>query len=79
MWIKPKVILIFQSPAIFFVLFNILYTVTYITDQEKEVSKMFFITLGNSIELESPWSQMVCTLEYGQLNQPSTAHLVPEI
>lgn len=28
--------------------------VTYSTDQEKELSKMFIITLGNSIELESP-------------------------
>ena len=53
--------------------------VTYSTDQEKEVRKMFIVTLEKSIELESTWNQMVCTLEYGQLNEPTTAHLVPEI
>ena len=38
--------------------------VTYGTDQENEVSKMFIISLGNSIELESiPRSEAVRTLE----------------
>ena len=39
---------------------------TYRTDRENEVSKMFIISLGNWIELEStPQSQAVCTLEHG--------------
>jgi len=38
-----------------------------------------WISLGNWIELEStPRSQAVRTLVYGPLNQPITAHLVPE-
>ena len=33
----------------------------------------------NLIELEStPLSRAVCTLNYGQLNQPITGHIVPE-
>lgn len=48
-------------------------------DQEHEVSEMFITSLGNLIELEStPHSQADHTLEYGLLNQPITAHLVPE-
>ena len=54
-------------------------TVTYSVDQENEVSKMFIISLGKWMELEStPQSQAVPTLEYGPLNQPITAHLVPK-
>ena len=45
--------------------------VTYSTERENEVSKIFIISLGNWIELEStPRSQAVRTLEYGPLNQP---------
>ena len=40
---------------------------------------MFIISLGNWIELQStPQSQAVHTSEYGPLNQPITAHLVPK-
>ena len=53
--------------------------VTYITDRENKVSKMFIISLGNGIELESTLqSRTVCTLEYTPLNQPITVHIVPE-
>ena len=53
--------------------------VTYGKDGESGVRKMFIISLGNWIELEStPQSQAVHTSEYGPLNQPITAHLVPE-
>ena len=49
------------------------------TDRENEVSKMFIISLGNWIKLESrPRSQAVRILGCGTLNQPITAHLVPE-
>ena len=52
--------------------------VTSSTDRENEVSKIFIISLGNWIELEStPRSQAVRALKYGPLNQPITAHLVP--
>ena len=52
---------------------------TFSTEQENKVSKMFIISLGNSIEQESTLqSQAVCTLEYRPLNQPITAHIVPE-
>ena len=38
-----------------------------------------FISLGNWTELQStPQSQAVHTWEYGPLNQPITAQLVPE-
>ena len=54
--------------------------VTSSTDQEKWVSKIFIISLGNWIELErKPQSQAVYTLEYRPLlNHPTTAHLVPD-
>ena len=53
--------------------------ITYSTEQENKVSKTFIISLGNWIEQEStPQSQAVCTLEYRPLNQPITAHIVPE-
>ena len=53
--------------------------ITYSMDRENEVRKMFITSLGNLIELEStPHSQADRTLEYGLLNQPITAHLVPE-
>ena len=48
-------------------------------DWENKVSVMFMISLGNWIELESKLqSQSVHTLEYRALNQPITAHLLPE-
>ena len=40
--------------------------VTYSTDRENAVCKMFIISLGSWIELEStPQSQAVCSLDYG--------------
>ena len=49
--------------------------VTHTTNLENEVSKMFIISLGNLLELETtPWSQAVRALEYGPLNQPISNH-----
>ena len=48
-----------------------------IASNRNELKKMFIISLGNSIELEStPRSQAVRISEYGRLNQPITAHVV---
>ena len=48
-----------------------------IASNRNELNKMFIISLGNSIELEStPRSQAVRTSEYGRLNQPITEHVV---
>ena len=53
--------------------------VSYSTDQENEVSKMFIIPLGHWIELaNTPRSQVIRSLKYGPLNQPITAHVIPE-
>ena len=54
--------------------------VTYSMDQEHDVSKMIIIIISQKrIELEStPQCQAVCTLEYRLLNQPITAHILPE-
>ena len=49
----------------------------YGTDRENEVSKTLITTLGNRINLET--KQSVLITEYGALNQPITAHEVPEI
>ena len=44
--------------------------------QENSASKMFMII---SLRIENrPRSQVVCTLEYRQLNQPITENVVPE-
>ena len=49
------------------------------TGQENVVNKMFILSLGNWIKLEStPQSQAVCIWEDRPLTQPITAHLVPE-
>ena len=40
---------------------------------------MIIISSGNWIEMEStPRSQAIRTLEYGLLNQPITAHVLPK-
>ena len=54
--------------------------ITYSTDQETKVNKMFIIYLGNWIKLELKHilSQAVSTLEYGLLNQPIIVHAIPE-
>jgi len=53
--------------------------ITYSSERETEVSKMFIISLGNWNKQEStPWRQTVPSLEYGLPNQPIIAHMVPE-
>ena len=53
--------------------------ITYSMAWENEVSKMFIRSLTNWTELEStPQIETVSTLEYRLLNQPVTAHVVPE-
>ena len=48
-------------------------------DQENSVIKLFIVSLGNLIKLEStPQSQGVHTSNYELLNQPITVHVVPE-
>ena len=50
----------------------------YSTDRENEVSKMFITSVGNWVELESTSrTQGVRTLEYGPLNRPITAYVLP--
>jgi len=54
--------------------------IAYNMDQKKQVSMMFITSSGNLTEVETtPLSQAICNLEYRQLTQSITVHVVPKI